>query len=78
MALPDPQSHHFPFTHTHITKQTRGIDLQSQEANPTDSEPSSLPHLNLIQTFRNKAHAHLDYSFTLNIAAFCKVLLLGV
>lgn len=36
MARPDLQIHLFPFTPTHVTKQSRGIDLQSQEANPTD------------------------------------------
>lgn len=39
-------------THTHTRShplQSMGIDLQSQEANPTDTEPPALPGLNLIQ-----------------------------
>lgn len=36
--------------HTHMyTLQSKGIDLQSQEANPIDTEPPTLPGLNLIQ-----------------------------
>lgn len=34
---------------THIHYRARGIDLQSQEANPTDTEPPALPGLNPIQ-----------------------------